>query len=109
MNQNLCVAPQQAKENQLPAAGWWTASFQINWQEVEPAWYIDAMLAHRVISPALELQKKDILLWRFHRRAVKDEAGHQFSFLFYSSPAAANKIYALIRCNPDLLLMNHRD
>jgi hypothetical protein len=63
---------------------------------------MDSLLAHRVVSPVLQLHKNHLVLWRFHRRASRDQAGHQFSFLFYSSPVAARKIYADIKSDKTL-------
>ena len=78
--------------------GWWYASFRINWPqgEEDPSLDTDLLIAHRIISPVLNQYKKEILLWRFHRRAARDEAGHRFSFIFYSTAANARKIYAAI-------------
>ena len=77
--------------------GWWYASFQINWpQDEDPSLDTDLLIAHKIISPVLNQYKKEILLWRFHRRAARDEAGHRFSFIFYTTAATARKIYAAI-------------
>ncbi len=77
--------------------GWWYASFRINWPpDEEPALDTDLLIAHRIISPILYRYRKQIVLWRFHRRAARDEAGHRFSFIFYSTAATARKIYAAI-------------
>lgn len=74
--------------------GWWAVRFKMNWPEgAEPAWYMDSLLAHKVVSPVLQQYRGEVVLWRFHRRASRDIAGHQFSFLFYSSPMTARKIY----------------
>ena len=78
--------------------GWWYASFRINWPEDEdPSMDTDLLIAHRIISPVLNQYKKEINLWRFHRRAARDDAGHRFSFIFYSTAANARKIYAAIQ------------
>ncbi len=78
-------------------SSWWYASFKINWpQDEEPALDTDLLIAHRIISPVLDRYRKDIVLWRFHRRAARDEAGHRFSFIFYTTAATARKIYAAI-------------
>jgi len=78
-------------------AGWWYASFRIDWpQDEDLSLDTDLLIAHQIISPVLNRYKKDILLWRFHRRAARDEAGHRFSFIFYSTAATAGKIYAAI-------------
>ncbi len=77
--------------------GWWYASFQINWpQDEDPSWDADLLIAHRIISPVLDQYKEQIPLWRFHRRAARDDAGHRFSFIFYTTVATARKIYAAI-------------
>jgi hypothetical protein len=74
--------------------GWWYARFVMNWpDDTDPSWYMDLLLAHRVVSPVLAHYRSDILFWRFHRRAIRDQAGHQFSFIFYASPATAAQIY----------------
>lgn len=74
--------------------GWWYARFTMKWPEdVEPSWQMDLFLADTVVSPVLSRYRSEIPLWRFHRRAARDQAGHQFSFIFYSSPEAARKIF----------------
>ena len=81
--------------------GWWYARFKINWPEKsEPNLYLDTLLAHKIVFPVLDKNRKDIYLWRFHRRAARDSAGHQFSFIFYASPPTAQKIYRSIGADP---------
>ncbi len=78
--------------------GWWYARFNMDWpQDADPAWYVDYILAHKVISPVLDEYGKEISLWRFHRRAARDESGHQFSFIFYASGETTQKIYRAIQ------------
>ena len=85
------------QETQISAKGWWYARFRIKWPEDNnPHWHIDLLLAREVIAPVLSQNAKVIPLWRFHRRATRDEEGHQFSFIFYSTQKTANKIYTLI-------------
>jgi hypothetical protein len=77
--------------------GWWYARFRMKWPEnKEPSWHIDLVLAQEVIAPVLHEHRKNIDLWRFHRRAGRDEEGHQFSFIFYAAQKTANKIYMSI-------------
>jgi hypothetical protein len=77
--------------------GWWYARFRMDWpQDEDPKWYVDFILAHRVISPILNQYEKEISLWRFHRRAIRDQDGHQFSFIFYTSGETAQEIYRAI-------------
>jgi len=83
--------------------GWWYARFHMDWPpDEEPAWYVDVFLAHKVFSPVLDQYEKEISLWRFHRRAARDQSGHQFSFIFYASRERAQQIYRAIQAN-DLL------
>jgi len=95
--------PQNTKPaNNLPSTaqnGWWAARFGIKWDKKnkEPDWYIGAFIANEIVAPSLEQFKQEISLWRFHRRAARDNAGHQFSFLFYSSPETAKRVYAKIK------------
>jgi hypothetical protein len=82
---------------------WWYVSFKINWpQDEDPAWETDLLIAHRIVAPVLEAHARDIDLWRFHRRAAPDEAGHRFSFIFHSTPGNARRIYADIDSSPVL-------
>jgi hypothetical protein len=91
-------SPHQITHPKEAPNGWWAARFKMNWPEgAEPLWYMDLLLAHRVISPVLHQFRRDISLWRFHRRAARDAAGHQFSFIFYASPATAGRAFQRIR------------
>lgn len=91
-----------AEDNVAPM-GWWISRFRIRWPEnKEPSWHIDLLLAHKIIAPLLKKYGKDISLWRFHRRAARDEEGHQFSLLIYSSPDTARILIDYIQ-NASLL------
>jgi hypothetical protein len=64
---------------------WQRVRFRVRWnRDEEPKWHIDALLAHRIAGPALERERKSIVLWRFHRRANEDAAGHSFSVLSFA-------------------------
>jgi len=81
--------------------GWWHTRFVIKWpEEKEPSWHVDLLLAREIVSPVLHQHKKDIVLWRFHRRAVRDAIRHQFSFIFYSSPETAREVYSGMQSHP---------
>ena len=87
-----------AAERPSTEKGWWYASFLIDWPPDEDlSLDADLLIAHRIVSPVLDQYKKDIFLWRFHRRAARDEAGHRFSFIFYTTAATAREIYAAIK------------
>ncbi len=78
--------------------GWRAAVFTMAWPDDQaPVWHADAFLAHRVFSDILKRHERDLVLWRFHRRAVDDASGHQFSFKFYADSALAQTIYEEIQ------------
>ena len=80
--------------------GWWYARFHLERPPGEPTrWYLGTLLAGEVIAPVFERHYSDILIWRIHRRAPRDKHGHVFSFIFYASAAAAERIYADIGGN----------
>lgn len=86
-----------------PPKGWWYARFRMKWSEnTEPSWHIDLLIAHKIIAPVLYKYCNNIILWRFHRRAVRDTEGHQFSLTFYSSPETAKSIFNTLQS--DMLL-----
>jgi len=92
------------------AKGWWYARFRMRWlQDSEPSWHIDLLLAHRVIAPVVNRFSRDISLWRFHRRAVRDAEGHQFSFIFYSSARTARDIIDALKSDALLQKLKHSD
>jgi hypothetical protein len=84
-------------------AGWWYARFFIERPADEPPrWYIGTLIGGEVIAPVFERHFQDILIWRVHRRAADDDYGHVFSFIFYSTAAGAQRIYADLEKNPVL-------
>lgn len=86
-----------------PQCGWWYVRFQMEWPENEdPRWHTDLILAHKVLTPVIAQYKEAIGLWRFHRRALRDQAGHQFAFIFYSSPQIARQIFDQLNSDPFL-------
>ena len=99
-----------SEEQLLPSGrGWWYARFGIAWpKDEEPSWYMDTLIADQVISPVLKAQRSSIELWRFHRRAARDKAGHTFSFIFYTTPQDARRIYRAIELNPVLKQLRDR-
>ena len=93
------VAPEEFPSG----SGWWRVRFRMNWPpDTDPVWHMDLYLAHQVIMPLLEKNKKDIYLWRFHRRANRDGAGRQFTFYFYSTSRTAQQIFDALQSNPIL-------
>jgi hypothetical protein len=83
--------------------GWWYARFQLEWPDNEdPKWQTDLILAHMVLSPIIAQHQEAIGLWRFHRRALRDKAGHQFTFIFYASPQVARQVFNQVTSDPFL-------
>jgi hypothetical protein len=73
----------------------------MNWpKDSEPSWHVDVLIAHRIIAQVLRDNASSIALWRVHRRAARDEEGHQFSLVFYASAAVADKIFTCLRSDP---------
>ncbi len=68
----------------------------------EPVWALDLLLADRVAAPALAAHADDIALWRFHRRAAPDAAGHQFSLLVYTSTPTTEHLRERFDADPTL-------
>ncbi|MEE9395858.1 MAG: hypothetical protein V3V31_02480 [Methylococcales bacterium] len=89
------------EKDNVSEKGWWYARFRLRWpKDVEAAWYLGPLIANEIVAPALHQYANKIELWRFHRRAGRDAAGHQFSFIFYSSPTTAGEIYYALETNP---------
>lgn len=81
--------------------GWWQACFRMPFDENgEPRWAVDHLLAHRVAAPLLAARAGEIGLWRFHRRAGRDSAGHQFSVIFYSGAETAASFFRDMDASP---------
>lgn len=89
---------QRVQSGTLPEGeGWWYARFYIDWPEdAEISWYIGTLIGGEVIAPTYEEYARDISVWRVHRRAGRDSSGHVFSFIFYSTPQGAQRIYNAI-------------
>lgn len=92
-----------APRTQPPVAesGWWYARFRVAWPEnADPSWHLDLLIAHLIVQPSLERHRPEIPLWRFHRRAARDGAGHQFSFIFFAPSGTAQHVYDEISNHP---------
>ena len=92
------IAPPPAEV--ASSTGWWYARFRVHWPAEEPTeWHWDLLIADKIVAPVLEQYNNQIPLWRFHRRAVRDDAGHQFSFIFYASAENVYQIFSTLRAN----------
>jgi hypothetical protein len=82
-------------------ARWRKVRFKFGWpKDAEPQWHLDLVVAYSVVAPAVKLHK--IETWRVHRRAVPDDAGHEFAFAFYADESTGQKIIEGINANPVL-------
>ena len=100
---SVSPAPVSSKPAPPDAArkGWWFASFFLTWpEETAPAWHRDLLIAHRIAAPVLERYRDEIELWRFHRRAGRDQYGHRFSLYFYATPATAAQVFGALGQSP---------
>ncbi len=96
---------QLAKQSaEVMAYNWWSVGYQMKWQEkTDPSWHLDMWVAHQVIAPVLAHHQDAIPLWRFHRRAARDQAGHLFRFKFYASQQIARTVYQALQASEQLL------
>jgi len=79
------------------ASYWWRYDVHLSWPEQqEPSWYMDMFLADQLFSPVLLEYSPKLPLWRFHRRAIRDNSGHRFALLFFSDAHLAKDIYQSI-------------
>ena len=104
------LEPSAEQGNLQEGQGWWSVRFRMPTPDDEPPrWHIGALLAGEVIAPVFETHFQDIHIWRVLRRAGDDDHGHVFSFIFYSTPAAAQRIYNDIAVNPVLERLREAD
>jgi hypothetical protein len=91
----------QTQSGTLPEGeGWWYARFHIDRPAGEEiSWYMGSLIGAEVIAPIFDEYYQDVYVWRIHRRAGNDSYGHVFSFIFYSTPQGAQRIYNAIENN----------
>lgn len=80
--------------------GWWSVRFRMDRPDDKTRWESDLLIAHRIVAPLVKAYRRDIELWRFHRRFAKDSMGHQFSFLFFASAETALRINQQVIVDP---------
>ena len=79
---------------------WQNFNFKINWAEnTQPKWWVDIYLVDLVVRTVVENFKKDITLWRIHRRALRDKSGHELALICFCEQSVANKIHNFIFTN----------
>lgn len=76
-----------------PDRYWWQLRFRLAWPEDEaPDFSQHLLIAEQLLLPVLVENQAQLPLWRFHRRAGRGDAGNQFSLIFYSDEATADRI-----------------
>jgi len=97
---------EDAGEMQAPTVFWWHARFKLDWPEQqEPDFFYHALIADRILRPVIANHGEDFDLWRFHRRSSRDNAGHQFSFIFYADVQTAENVYSIIEADETLSML----
>jgi len=88
-----------ATDGATAAVTWQRVRFFVHWPEEQeaPSWSVDVLLAQRVVEPVLQRYRASISLWRFHRRAARDPAGHSLSFLVYAPESVGSAICRTLR------------
>ena len=82
---------------------WRKLSFTLVWPEGEPlAFSPHTLIAEQILAPVINTHDDAIGLWRFHRRANRNDkgGGHRFSFLYYTDTKSAEMIHSQVLDNP---------
>lgn len=82
-------------------SGWWSVAIHFRWPtDTRPAMYLDLLVAREIFGPLIDTHRDSLPLWRFHRRAVRDAAGHRLRFIFYALPPTAADINTTLMAHP---------
>lgn len=93
--------PRDGPEAKETEPRWGALRFRFAWPPGgDPAWHLDLLFADRVLRPILEQEARGILLWRLHRRAVRDDAGHRLSLLVFADPETVQRVFAAALAHP---------
>jgi len=80
---------------------WWQLRFKLTWpDDEEPEFSRHLLIAEQILLPVIAAHESEMPLWRFHRRAGRDRAGHQFSLIFYSGEVTARQVETEVTTNP---------
>ena len=90
-----------ALDAERPDLAWWQLRFRFVWDEEEaPDFSAHLLIAEQLLLPVIVEQQAGLALWRFHRRAGPGDSGNQFSLIFYSDAATAERIDQQIASAP---------
>ena len=77
----------------LQQRSWWQLRFKLNWPTDEsPDFSAHLLLAEQILLPVILEHEQQLPLWRFHRRAARTPAGHQFSLIFLADKETADQL-----------------
>lgn len=62
--------------------------------------HLDLLVARELFGPLIDTHREVLPLWRFHRRAARDAAGHRLGFIFYALPRTAAEINTSLMSHP---------
>lgn len=80
---------------------WWQLRIKLSWPEGDaPDFSRHLLIAEQLLLPVITEREQQLPLWRFHRRAGRDGAGHQFSLLFFTDETSATQINDTVNANP---------
>lgn len=88
---------------------WHKFCFRMNWPDNEsPKWWLDLFVVDRLFREILSSNRERISLWRFHRRAGKDNSGHQLTLFCYMSEEDSKLINNVIQKSSTLKILKDK-
>lgn len=85
---------------------WHNFRFRMNWPDNEsPKWWLDLFIVDSLFREILSSNREKIYLWRFHRRAAKDNSGHQLTLLCYMTKEDSGLINDIIQKSSTLNIL----
>ena len=80
---------------------WSSAAFEFEWPAGKaPDFHLDLLVSHEIVAPAVAAHRTDIALWRVHRRAARDAAGHRLTLHLYSQPGVGDAVLDAVVGHP---------
>jgi len=86
---------------------WHNFRFRMHWPDNEnPKWWLDLFVVDSLFREILTNNREKIDLWRFHRRAARDNSGHQLTLLCYMTKENSKLINDVIQKSSTLRILN---
>ena len=86
---------------------WHNFRFRLHWPDNEnPKWWLDLFVVDSLFREILSSHREKIDLWRFHRRAARDNSGHQLTLLCYMTKENSKLINDVIQKSSTLRILN---